>query len=834
MPEPEPELQATANLSPVSPAPVHTAPALAVPALQETVDTINAMVAAALAPNGTATEDEPVVDPELAPTADDDDVVDDDSFNDAYAEEDTAGDAAPTTAQEASPDDADEYAKTFDSPVASEQGDENASRSPSSPAIQKQQNEQLPSKSPHAVSSQASDTTAEPTSPDAGAVSNDPAEAGTAPSDPSSAQDAAQNGAPAAPRPSSEMSPAQAQDDAADIMQLVADLTSQPNETSPSADVKPAQLAVETTAPPATLPSSALPSPASLPPRPPIPHNTPSYPGQHHPGQGPISVANPQMTQPNHPQATYNPPSAPSTAGLVAPSVTHAPPSYQTQAPGYPTEASQEDEYQHKWDQFLADERQYMTEAKWDRFPEGSRIFIGNLSSDKVSKRDVFDMFHRFGRLAQISLKSAYGFVQYHTVEEGKAAVDNLEGVEIKGRRIHLEISRVQDKTKKDRARSPDKGRGRDRDGRRGDRYSHGRDEYRSGREASPRRSDYRGRDDQYRSGRSSFDGGRNRRRSRSPGYERHDQDSYRRRSPSPYGRSHGDSDFDRPKRYGADVPDVQIIMEPDVHRDFATWVETAFKGRGLRTEVMFLHPRMPKDQVIQQQAAEGVHAVVDLDVRAQSLSKVPVQAFDRSAGLNNVRFEQYVDLDPGVAAEVILRAKASGTARYGLQQQQQQPQQQQQQSYGGYNQAYGQPQQLAGPGYGAPAPLGYSQPPPQQPAGNAADIAALMGQVDPATLQKLIATIQAPAHAGVPPAAAAATAAPPGGGLDLQAILSSLGGQQPAAPQGTAPQGHYGAPYGAQQQAPPQQPPPQSGAPATGDAAAQVQNIMAQLARYR
>lgn len=45
-------------------------------------------------------------------------------------------------------------------------------------------------------------------------------------------------------------------------------------------------------------------------------------------------------------------------------------------------------------------------------------------------------MFHKFGRLAQISLKSAYGFVQYHTVDEGRAAVDNLEGVEIKGRRI--------------------------------------------------------------------------------------------------------------------------------------------------------------------------------------------------------------------------------------------------------------------------------------------------------------------------------------------------------------------------------------------------------------
>lgn len=60
----------------------------------------------------------------------------------------------------------------------------------------------------------------------------------------------------------------------------------------------------------------------------------------------------------------------------------------------------------------------------------------GNLSSDKVSKRDVFELFHRYGRLAQISLKSAYGFVQYHTIEEGQRAMENLQGIEIKGRRI--------------------------------------------------------------------------------------------------------------------------------------------------------------------------------------------------------------------------------------------------------------------------------------------------------------------------------------------------------------------------------------------------------------
>ena len=62
---------------------------------------------------------------------------------------------------------------------------------------------------------------------------------------------------------------------------------------------------------------------------------------------------------------------------------------------------------------------------------------------------------------------------------------------------------------------------------------------------------------------------------------------------------------------------------------------------------------------------------------------------------------------------------------------------------------------------------------------------------------------------------------------VDIQAILGSLGGQAPAQP---APhQGQYGGAYGAPAPGAP------NGANANDPAAqAQVQNIMAQLARYR
>ncbi|EHK23563.1 uncharacterized protein TRIVIDRAFT_11373 [Trichoderma virens Gv29-8] len=771
------------------------------------------VAAAASLPNGTA--DAPIVDPSLAPSGETDDVVDDDSFSDAYGEE--TEDVAVEPPRQELVDNNDDYAKTFDSPIGPEEGEDQDVSSE-----QRESNENSSSflsdhltSRPSDVSHIAADSSASAPAAQNPSLSTAQPDAGPEPAMPQ-VSDARAASIPFVAQPTPPGAGPARQDSenssSLDIQQLVADLTAHPAESSPgnpdpTADVPVASnpfppTATSTTT---TLPT-ALPSSSSLPPRPPLPQVAPqSYASQHHP----------PGTNPNVP-------------GSVGVSPT----------PGQPSTfaiAAQDADYQRQWDQFMADERQYMSEAKWDRFPEGSRIFIGNLSSDKVSKRDVFDIFHRYGRLAQISLKSAYGFVQYHTVEEGRSALENLQGMEVKGRRIHLEISRLQDKSKKERNRSPERARGRE-GGRRGEKY---RDDNRSARNQSPRRNEYYGRADRadradrtdrtesYGRDRGYYDLGRGRGRSRSPnGYTRNEKDSYRRRSPSPYNRSRHEAELDLPRRYGADVPDVQIIMQPDVNRDFGTWVEGAFKAKGLRTNVMYLHPRFPKDQVIQRQAAEGVHGVVDLDLRAQGMARIPVHSFDRSGGIHNVRFEQYVDLEPSTAAEVIMRAKtsASGAANYG-------------QPYGG---AGGYPAQ-----YGAQAPQpphvaaypGMQQPGsyPPQPAPSAADLASLIGQVDNNTLQRLLSTIQAGpagvvpgglAHGGAKPAAPA-TNAP----VDIQAILGSLnGGAAPPQPLHAGhPQMQYSAPYNGQASVGVAQQ-----AAGTGDAAAQVQNIMAQLARYR
>jgi nuclear polyadenylated RNA-binding protein 3 len=58
------------------------------------------------------------------------------------------------------------------------------------------------------------------------------------------------------------------------------------------------------------------------------------------------------------------------------------------------------------------------------------------LSSEKVTKRDMFHVFHSYGDLAQISIKQAYGFVQFLRTEDCTRALNGEQGTQIKDKRI--------------------------------------------------------------------------------------------------------------------------------------------------------------------------------------------------------------------------------------------------------------------------------------------------------------------------------------------------------------------------------------------------------------
>ena len=115
-------------------------------------------------------------------------------------------------------------------------------------------------------------------------------------------------------------------------------------------------------------------------------------------------------------------------------------------------------EVQRKYDRFIEDERRYVSEGRWEQFPQGSRLFVGkssythdrssrevwaltvcltgNLSSEKVTKRDIFHVFHPYGHLAQISIKQAYGFVQFLRTEDCMRALEAEQGTLIRDKRI--------------------------------------------------------------------------------------------------------------------------------------------------------------------------------------------------------------------------------------------------------------------------------------------------------------------------------------------------------------------------------------------------------------
>lgn len=513
---------------------------------------------------------------------------------------------------------------------------------------------------------------------------------------------------------------------------------------------------------------------------------------------------------------------------------------------------------QKLYDAFLADERMYVAEGLWDRFPTGSRLFIGNLPTEKVTKRDLFYVFHKYGRLAQVSIKQAYGFVQFHDVEACHTALGREQGQEIRGRKMHLEISKPQKNTRQAnqtqqqnaqrRSKSPTRSNKQNRNQTRNqaDTYDgralmspreqdyrnapvRGRDDYRHMRSPTPPRGSYRGHNDYppVRGGGDHYSGQQRRRsRSRSPIYDRRDPGRYRERSLSPRRPIDEDAALGIPRRDPRDVPDVQILLLEELDRNFIQWVESELRQRNLKTEVMFLSPRFPLDVVVRRQILEGVTALVKLSFSNQQASKIPLQVFDRSLGADNVRFDEYENLEPRIAAELVIREKRK-TASAPLPQ-----------STYGQHSSYGQPLQQQQQQYGLP-PVTVQQP--QQQASSAApNLANIVGQLDNATLQKLLGTLNSP----LPPPQQNPIATQQNGQIDLAGILGGLMGNQSQLTQQPV-QSQYGAPEQGQYV-------PQNlgallgnvggngqlahqGQPAQGAGSAQqVQNIMAQLARFR
>lgn len=281
--------------------------------------------------------------------------------------------------------------------------------------------------------------------------------------------------------------------------------------------------------------------------------------------------------------------------------------------------------------------------------------------------------------------------------------------------------------------------------------------------------------------------------------------------------------------------------------------MEKSFRDRGIRCDSLLLSPRLPLAAVIRRQILEGVQAVIRLTRQAQFSGKIPLQVFNRSAGVDNVQFDgkvfllvpaseykltlpvEYDDLETHIAAELVVRAKQTHSAPQTAQ-------------YNAPQQAYGVPQ------YAQPIPQTMQHPVSQQqpPPAAAPNLANLITSLDGPTLQKLLGAMgQSPQtpQQHVPQLQQPVSA-------DLASLLSGAGRQQPQQPsyqqqqqqqqmplQGANPYAALaanpafannpglatllgGAAGRPQQAMMPQQQQPQSGQ--------QVQSIMDQLAKWR
>lgn len=74
-------------------------------------------------------------------------------------------------------------------------------------------------------------------------------------------------------------------------------------------------------------------------------------------------------------------------------------------------------------------------------------------------------------------------------------------------------------------------------------------------------------------------------------------------------------------------------------------YIEKYFRDRALRCGTFQLPPRVSLDAVVKRQILEGVQAVVKIFRQSQVTGKIPLQVFDRSGGVDSIRFDGNISI---------------------------------------------------------------------------------------------------------------------------------------------------------------------------------------------
>jgi nuclear polyadenylated RNA-binding protein 3 len=370
----------TKILSPVSPTPLHPPKPSKIPVLQNQIDPVFNMTTTHLDPPLLAVAASPAVVGSPA----------DSSFSDAYKDEvDAKGPEQEAVADEDAV--SDDYAMTFDT-----DGEELSDSQDVSGELSKQGTGRVP------APDLAITTLQRPTQPYPPPTHPGAVDAATANPPESTAPQTGTETTEPSTNTYEEIASGEI-----DIQQLLDNITAnaEKNEAVPL-------LNTPTSASPSTVSipkaGSGLPPHASLPPRPQVPRsnhqddmskyhaaatNFPQPHSSYKPGVNvpivaagaPGTYTDPRNGLPPPPTASFNQP-PPTTGSPISPGAYPQTPRLPSQdRPGRrePSEDMSDPdirwgpEIQKKYDQFLAEERVYVTDGQWDKFPVGSRLFIG-------------------------------------------------------------------------------------------------------------------------------------------------------------------------------------------------------------------------------------------------------------------------------------------------------------------------------------------------------------------------------------------------------------------------------------------------------------------------
>jgi RNA recognition motif-containing protein len=64
--------------------------------------------------------------------------------------------------------------------------------------------------------------------------------------------------------------------------------------------------------------------------------------------------------------------------------------------------------------------------------PPNKQIYIGHLPYD-CRKSDLEELFNKFGRIDEVSVKRRFAFMTFETVDEAEKAVEEMNGYDYQG-----------------------------------------------------------------------------------------------------------------------------------------------------------------------------------------------------------------------------------------------------------------------------------------------------------------------------------------------------------------------------------------------------------------